>query len=240
MIAAVPLPCSGCLSENDRFVRPAPAQRVPGVLSASFANSSGRLCGAVCYRFRYRSCRPELGFLSERVLNVHAAIAFSCGLLRPRSSPSGQTDNFVNSRSSVQPRPPAHPFRATRCGGLLVSDVDVDVDAVEQRATDAFLVARDDRRGTGAALLRISAVAAWARIHRPNKNEVGRKGDRAACSADRYKLGFHAIRQLQYEYFRSSFGISFLFVVLSWWLKYSSLGINKTQLVPTAMLRLTA
>jgi len=77
----------------------------------------GHLRGAACYRFRYRSCRPELHFVSSRVQNVRAAIPFQCGLVRSRSPPSGQTSNFVNSRSSVQPRPPALPFQATTCGG---------------------------------------------------------------------------------------------------------------------------
>jgi hypothetical protein len=40
--------------------------------------------------------------------------------------------------------------------------VDVDVDAVEQRAGDALLVARHHRRRAGALLLGVSGIAAWA------------------------------------------------------------------------------
>ena len=42
--------------------------------------------------------------------------------------------------------------------------VDVDVDAIQQRAGDSFLVALDHGDGTGTFFLRIAEITAWAGI----------------------------------------------------------------------------
>jgi hypothetical protein len=99
--------------------------------------------------------------------------------MRPRMGVDGYgrpAVELLNSRSSVQPRPPPLPFQATTCSGLLVSDIDVDVDPVDRRARDALLVARDNRWRAGAAALRILKIAAWAVVHRCNQHEGRGKG----------------------------------------------------------------
>ena len=44
-------------------------------------------------------------------------------------------------------------------------DFDVDVDAVEQGAGDAFLVFGDDSRGAGAGFLRVSIESTWTGVY---------------------------------------------------------------------------
>ena len=66
--------------------------------------------------------------------------------------------------------------------------LDVDVDAVEQRAADPAHVALDLRRRAVAGVPRVAEVAARARVHRRDQHEAGRErgrvqgpGDRHAC-----------------------------------------------------------
>jgi hypothetical protein len=72
---------------------------------------------------------------------------------------------------------------------LLVGDpwhVEMDVDAVQQRATDPLLIAVDGPRRTGAGAPRVASVAAGTRIHRGDQGEVGREGQRAGGTGQRH------------------------------------------------------
>jgi hypothetical protein len=120
---------------NDRVVRPELAERLRAGRHASFAALSGRVPGEACYRFRYRSCRPEPHFVSSRGQSCTAFVAFQCGLLRPRTALLGQMGNFVNSRSSVQPRPSAPAAESDRVPGLL-SSLDAKLEATHRTLLD--------------------------------------------------------------------------------------------------------
>ena len=62
-------------------------------------------------------------------------------------------------------------------------DLDVDVDAVEQRAGEPLLVAADDHRAARAGVLRVAAVAARTRILRADEHEIRREGQAALRAA---------------------------------------------------------
>ena len=71
----------------------------------------------------------------------------------------------------------------------------MDVDAVQQRAGDALLVAGDDLVGAGARLDRVAVIAARAGVHRRDQLEVGGKSQRALGAADGDHLVFHRLAQ---------------------------------------------
>ena len=63
--------------------------------------------------------------------------------------------------------------------------LDMDVDAVHERAGDAFLVAGDGGGGAGAGFDGIAVKAARAGVHGSHHHEVGGEGQRALGAADR-------------------------------------------------------
>jgi hypothetical protein len=77
---------SDTYSRNDPFVRPAPAQRVPEVCSASFANSSGHLRGAAVIDFVIDHAVQSWDsspHVSRAFVRLSHSNAVSCGHDRP-------------------------------------------------------------------------------------------------------------------------------------------------------------
>jgi len=75
---------------------------------------------------------------------------------------------FAGAVDAVADRPAC--FSVARIGELLVADagdLDVQVDAVEQRSGEARALALDHRRGAGAVVLRVAEVAAGAGLWTP-------------------------------------------------------------------------
>lgn len=80
---------------------------------------------------------------------------------------------------------------AERDGG----DFDMDVQAIEQRATDAADVAFDLQRVAFALPLRIAAITARAGVHRGDQHDVGGEGQAAHRTADRHRAVFQWLTQ---------------------------------------------
>ena len=62
--------------------------------------------------------------------------------------------------------------------------VQMDVDAVHERAGDALLVALHEAHGAGAFLAVVAVESARAGVHGRDQHEVGREGERSAGPAD--------------------------------------------------------
>ena len=71
--------------------------------------------------------------------------------------------------------------------------LDVDVDPVEHRAGNPFLVLGHGRRGAGAGLLRIAIITARTRVHSCHQLEVGTKGQRSLGAADGDNFVLHRL-----------------------------------------------
>ena len=71
----------------------------------------------------------------------------------------------------------------------------MDVDAVQQRAGNSFLVAQHRAGRTGARLFRIAMKAALARVHCRHQLEVGREGERALRTRDSDNFVFQRLAQ---------------------------------------------
>jgi hypothetical protein len=74
-------------------------------------------------------------------------------------------------------------------------DLDVQVDAVQQRAGDLAQVLLDLRRRAAAGPPRIGAVSAGARVHRRHQDEVGREGRGPQRPADRHAAVLQGLAQ---------------------------------------------
>ncbi len=71
----------------------------------------------------------------------------------------------------------------------------MDVNPVQQRTRDAFLVLGHDHVRAGAWFDWVAVVAARTRVHRRDQLEVGREGQRALRPADGHKFVFERLAQ---------------------------------------------
>ena len=89
-------------------------------------------------------------------------------------------------------------FGGAGVGKLLVSHawhVDVDVDAVEQRARQPLLIFGNDAWRTRTLVARVIGITAWAGVHAGHEHEIGRKGQRALGARDRHHMIFERLTQ---------------------------------------------
>src|SRR5262249_42433244 len=96
--------------------------------------------------------RPHIGVRDRRRAGKPGTLPLPCGL-DPRSHYRGR-------------------FRRALGGQFLIGDarhVEMDINPVEQRATDPLCVAADLLRAARAGTLAVAGVATWARIHRRNE-----------------------------------------------------------------------
>ena len=75
----------------------------------------------------------------------------------------------------------------------------MNIDAIQQRAGEALLVAADHHRAARAGVLRVAPVTARARVLRADQHEIGREGQAALGAADRDDFVFQGLP----EYFLS-------------------------------------
>ena len=93
-------------------------------------------------------------------------------------------------------------------GELLEGDagyVDVEVDAVEEGAADAALVALNGRHGAGAGFAFVAVEAAGTGVHGGHEHEVGGEGEGAGGAADGDDFVFEGLAQA-FEVFGTELG----------------------------------
>jgi hypothetical protein len=86
-------------------------------------------------------------------------------------SPRRSSDSFSYSTRGTPRRSPGQ-------------SLDVDVNAIQQRARDALLVAADHAQAAGALVNRVIEIAARAGIHRSEQHKGGREGERTSGAGD--------------------------------------------------------
>jgi hypothetical protein len=131
---------------------------------------------------------------TRRALQVQVCRHYTSGLIRQgeRAASRARTARVDERPRSTRRRDRRRVFHSRRAARRCASRVE----AIEQRAGDSLLVARDNR-GRARAVTRSgrgAPVAARTGIHRGDQLEVGREGQRAAGAGDRHDVIFERWR----------------------------------------------